>query len=273
MPICDKVSNMHEIARITFVVLAGVGCGYGANFVIGADPEPMGMSQAMEVPQPTDVPQAMEAGGATPNHDPYHGSLMETAAAPLPGEVAVATPNHDPQHGSLTAIVTAPLPAETAGWSPEILRAEPEVAASPAPPTNLAFVAADTVLYAKANARLRAAPSTAAGIVAKLADSAPLHAIARSTDGAWWQVALADQSGPDQPGRTGYVHRDAVTKYQVVKLTPPVTTAPVAAAYPQPVSVRRNQGLLGAVDEAMNWLTDAAGRPQGATTKSLRAER
>jgi hypothetical protein len=267
MPICDKVRNMHEIARITFVVLAGVGCGYGANFVIGADPQPMDMSQAMEVPQPTYV------AVATPNHDPYHGSLMETAAAPLPVEVAVATPNHDLQHGSLMATVTAPGPAETAGWSPEILRAEPEVAASPAPPANLAFVAADTVLYAKANARLRAAPSTAAGIVAKLADSAPLHAIARSTDGAWWQVSLADQSGPDQPGRTGYVHRDAVTKYQVVKLTPPVTTAPVAAAYPQPVSVRRSHGLLGAVDEAMNWLTDAAGRPQGATKKSLRAER
>ncbi len=121
----------------------------------------------------------------------------------------VATPNHDPHHVSLMP-TAAPVPAESAAWTPVILRAEPEVAAPPAP----TFVTADNMLYARANARLRAAPSTAAGVLAKLAANAPLRAIARSTDGAWWQVSLAGK-------RTAYVHRDAVTKYRVATMKPP----------------------------------------------------
>jgi hypothetical protein len=148
-----------------------------------------------------------------------------------------------------------------------LLRAEPE----PAAPTAAAFVTADTKLYAKASARLRAAPSTAADVLTTLAADAPLHAIARSSDGAWWQVSLA--AAPGQPERTGYVHRNAVTKSRVLQAkTTPVTLAPVAAAYPQPASApaRSNNELLSFADEAMNWVTDVAGR--GSAPKIVRTE-
>jgi len=182
------------------------------------------------------------------------GANLVAAAEPMPTEVAVvATPNHDPHHVSPMWTVAAPVSAETAAANPVILRAEPVVAAPSAP----AFVAADNVLYARANARLRAAPSTAARIVAKLAANAPLRAIARSTDGAWWQVSLA--APPGQQVRTGYVHRDAVTADQVVKTKRLVATAPVAAASPPPVPARRSQGPLDVVNDAMNWLANAAG--------------
>jgi Bacterial SH3 domain len=187
-----------------------------------------------------------------------HGADLVAVADPMATEVGeVATPNHDPHHVRLIQAGAAPVPAETGAWNPVTLRAEPEVAGP-------SFVAADTMLYARANARLRAAPSTAAAVVAKLAANAPLRAIARSTDGAWWQVSLADR-------RTGYVHQDAVTKYRMAKAKPMAATAPVAAASPQPAPAQRSQGLLGLVDEAMNWLADVAGR--GSTPKIIRAER
>src|SRR5690242_308127 len=74
---------------------------------------------------------------------------------------AVATPNHDPHRGS-----AVPAPDALADWNPEMLRAEPEAAtasaAATAEPaaasTDVLFVATDTTLYARANARLRAAP-------------------------------------------------------------------------------------------------------------------
>jgi hypothetical protein len=235
MLICDKV-EMTNMYRIARFAFVLLA----AVFAHGAD-----LAAAAD-PMPTDVAEV-----ATPNHDPHHVSLVET----------VATPNHDMNR----------VPAESVAWNPVILRAEPEVAAPSAP----AFVAADNMLYAKANARLRAGPSTAAGVVAKLAANAPLHAIARSTDGAWWQVSLA--APLDQRGRTAYVHRDAVTKYRVVKTKPPTATAPaaapVAAASPQPVPARRSQSLLGLVDETMNWLADVAGRSDGSGPKIIRTER
>jgi hypothetical protein len=182
------------------------------------------------------------------------------AAEPIPTEVIrIATPNHDPDH------MSSMRRAEAAAANPAILRAEPVVAAPSAP----AFVAADNVIYARANARLRAAPSTAADVMAKLAANAPLQATARSKDGAWWQVSLAE-------GRTGYVHRDAVTKFtkfQVANSNPPAATAPVAAASAPPVSWRRSQDPLVLVKQAMNWLADVAGRSHGSAPKIVRAER
>ena len=194
-----------------------------------------------------------------------HAANFVAAAERMPTEVGeVATPNHDPHHLSLVA---APVPAEIAAWNPVLLRAEPE----PAIPSDPAFVAADNMLYAKANARLRAGPSTSAGVVAKLAANVPLRAVARSTDGAWWQVSLA--ATPDQPGRTGYVRRDVVTKYRVAKTTPSEATVPIAAASRQPVPARRSQGPLGFVNEAMNWLADVAARSDGPPPKIIRTER
>jgi len=169
------------------------------------------------------------ADAGTPNHDPHHATLVRTATA---------QPDPTPATAPTQIAAVAPLPT-----------AEVKSAAKTAVPT---FVAANTALYAKSNARLRAAPSINADVSAKLLANAPLRALARSTDGAWWQVALAD-------GRTGYVHRDAVTAYAAAKKLP-VTTLPVAAAQPKPAPVQpRGQAPLGFVSEAMNWIANAAG--------------
>jgi hypothetical protein len=255
------MTNMHGIAHFAFV-FAAVAFAHGADVMAAADPVPTVVGKVATPnhdPHQVSLMPAEAAEVATPNHDPHHVSLMPTEV----GEVA--TPNHDPHHVSLVATLGAPMPG--AGWEPVILRAEPEIAAPPAP----AFVAADTMLYARANARLRAAPSTAAGVLAKLAADAPLRAIARSTDGAWWRVSLADT--PHQQGRTGYVHRDAVAKQRAAKTKPPTApeAAPVAAASPLPAPAPRSQSLLGFVDEAMNWLADVAAH--GSPPKVIRAER
>jgi hypothetical protein len=145
--------------------------------------------------------------------------------------------------------------------NPETLRAEPEAAAPSAP----ACVDVDTLLYARDTARLRAAPSTAADVLTKLAAHAPLRAVARSTDRVWWRVSLAD-------GRIGYVHRSAVTQYRMVRTKPADGPAPVVAlAPPQPGSARDSQDLLGYVDETVNWLADTASR--GSAPTAIRTER
>jgi uncharacterized protein YgiM (DUF1202 family) len=204
---------------------------------------------------------------ATPNHDPHRARPVqqptEEAVATLkqapeavgpmqqPTAETVATPNHDPHHRR---------PVASAALNPATVRAEPEPAAPSAP----AFVTADTVLYAKDSARLRAAPGTSADILTKLAADAPLRATARSTDRAWWRVSLAD-------GRTGYVHRTAVTRHRVVKTKLPEPVPVVAAAPAQPVPARNSQGLLSYVDDTMSWLADAAGR--GSPPTAIRTER
>jgi hypothetical protein len=164
----------------------------------------------------------------------------------------VATPNHDAHR-------LHPMPSFA--LNPGALRAEPEAAAPPAP----TFVGTDTTLYARDSARLRAVPSTAGDVLTKLAADTPLRAVARSTDRAWWRVSLAD-------GRIGYVHRTAVTQYRMVKTEPLAEPAPVAVvSSPQPVSAGRRQGLLGYVDETMNWLADTASR--GSAPTVARTER
>jgi hypothetical protein len=246
------MTTLYGIARFAFVLLAGAVFAHGAALVAVAHP----MTEAGE--------------GATPNHDPQHVRLMTTSAAFTPGATlvaaadpmsmrarGVATPNHDAHQVCL--MTSAGVSDELTAWDPVMLRAEPEAAVA-------AFVAVDTMLYAKADARLRAGPSTAAGVVTKLAADAPLRAIARSSDGVWWRVSLADK-------RIGYVRRDAVTKYLLAKTTPPASTAAVAAVTPEPVAepARRSQGLLGFADEAMNWLADVAAR--GTAPKVIRSER
>jgi hypothetical protein len=211
--------------------------------------------------------------------------VLQVEAEPAPGS-EVATPNHDPHHGRLrspSAAETAEAPDQApADAKPKpsfalsmmTLRAEPEpVAAMPEPPAARpepapAFAAADKTLYARDRARLRAAPSTTADVLAELAADAPLRAVARSSDGAWWRVSL-------DGGRTGYIHRVAVTDVRAVKAKPPAAPAPVfAVAAPQPAPARRGQGLrdyLDYVDQTMTWLADQAGG--GSAPKMIRPER
>jgi hypothetical protein len=182
--------------------------------------------------------------------------VADADAAPL--QVAdAATPNHDPRHLTLTRN------AEASAASAPVAEEMKPVAASAAP----TFVAASNALYAKSNARLRAAPNTTADVVTKLSANMPLRAVARSTDGAWWQVALAD-------GRTAYAHRDAVTEYRAATKLP-ATTMPVAvaAAASQPATVRRKPGTLGLVDQAVGWLSNVANSGSAGAPKAIRTER
>jgi uncharacterized protein YgiM (DUF1202 family) len=200
---------------------------------------------------------------ATPNHDPH-----PVGPPPSPTAETVATQNHDPRDAR---------PTPSFALNPVTLQATPEPAATstapptaaPAAPSTAGFVGTDTMLYAKDNARLRAAPNTAAEVLAKLAADAPLRAVARSTDGAWWQVSLAG-------GRVGYVHRAAVTQTRVVATKPTAAPTAVAAfASPQPVPARRSLSLglrlPGSVDEAVDWFVDAANR--GSAKTVIRTER
>jgi uncharacterized protein YgiM (DUF1202 family) len=204
-----------------------------------------------------DVPTADAAPGfagavATPNHDPLNARLAQPPAAE-----AVATPNHD-SHRALPVLALNPV----------TLRAALEPAASPAPALAPTFVSADTTLYAKDSARLRAAPSTSADVLTSLTVDTALRAVARSSDGAWWQVSLAG-------GRSGYIHRTAVTQVRTAKTTtsaPTPASAPVTAAVaPQPAPPPRRQGLMGYVDETMDWLADTARR--GSAPAAIHTER
>jgi hypothetical protein len=70
----------------------------------------------------------------------------------------------------------------------------------------------------------------------------------------------------------GYVHKVAVTKNRVVASKPSAASLPVvAAAAPQPEPASRNQGMLGRVEETMDWLADKAGG--GPAPKAIRPER
>ncbi len=193
------------------------------------------------------------ADAATPNHDPHHETLVRAAEqVPAPAtEAAMLTPTLKPIEG----LAADPDSGTTTAIKPVAVVAVP------------IFVSAGNALHAKANARLRAAPSTGADVVAKLAANTPLRAMARSTDGAWWQVKLAD-------GRTGYLHREAVTEYRLATKLP-VTTQPVRVATTQPVAMapRAATGNLGFVDAAMTWLTNAAGGPGTSAPKAVRTER
>jgi uncharacterized caspase-like protein len=196
------------------------------DLVADANPAPV---QAVPMQAaPTQIAPMQVADAATPNHDPHHQILMRTATAAAPAPVAAEA----------TAMIATAAPT---------------------------FVAAKSALYAKPNARLRAAPSITAEIVTKLTTNAPLRVMARSTDGAWLQVALAD-------GRTGYVHHDAAAEYRVA-----TKLSPVSVATNQPAPAGRSQASLGFVSEAMNWLADQAGTSgdgaAGAAPKIVRTER
>jgi hypothetical protein len=242
--------NVHRIMLLAFGLLAAIAFVHGANLafaphVLQVEAEPAPGSEV-----------------ATPNHDPHHGGLMSPSTAETAEAPDQVPPHAKPKPSFALSMMTLRAEPEPAAATPEPAIARPEP--KPAP----AFAAADTTLYARDRARLRAAPSTTADVLAELVADAPLRAVARSSDGAWWRVSLAD-------GRIGYVHRVAVTDIQAVKAKPPAAPAPAfAVATPQPVSARHSQGLRGYldyVDQTMTWLADQAGG--GSAPKMIRPER
>jgi hypothetical protein len=202
-------------------------------------------------PVPVYLGPGQQAAVAAPNHDPNRVALPQPAAvepeivaAALPP--AIIAPTVPPGVAPASAAVSPPTLESIAQW------AGPEPGTPPAP----TFVTTDTKLYARDKARLRAAPSMAADVVATLDAEAPLRASARSTDGVWWRVPLGD-------GRLVYVHKTAVTRNLAAKAKPkPVgASTPVAAVAPaQPAPSRRNEGFLGYVDQTVDWFVDTAAR-------------
>ena len=227
------------LGAVTYVAYAYLAPSYtSAPDTVSAAAAP---AQAVATPVAATVqPTATTVPAATAQPAPTTPPVATTA--PL------AAPNRGPSHvGPIPPITNAPA-------TPAAPPAEPQPAASSAP----AFASIDATLYARRNARLRAAPSTTADVLKKLAADAPLHAVARSADGAWWQVSLAG-------GRTGYVNRAAVSKERIAKAKPPAAASTTVAAGPQPA--QRSQGMLVYVDQAVSWINDAASHGSAADAK------
>ncbi|HVZ00984.1 MAG TPA: caspase family protein [Dongiaceae bacterium] len=112
--------------------------------------------------------------------------------------------------------------------TPRLLESVPPPAqvAAVAPPPLPAFDAVDRQIFARDQARLRAAPDMKAEVIGRAAANAALRATGRSQDGAWWRIAMAD-------GRTGYVAASVVTEQPVAA---PAAAAPSAPASPAPVA-------------------------------------
>jgi hypothetical protein len=298
--------NMHPITLLAFILFGAVALAqvsYIASGPHGVTPTPH-VARLEAQPEPGQAPRdEMQVALATPNHDPHRvaaqpQTAVKTAAVSQPDPLslatkpqpavdavaslivatepdesaAVATPNHDPEHRQATpsfaldpvTLQADPEPATlAAAASPTLDAGAPE---SPAPAAaSVTFVDADTALYAKENARLRAAPSTSAEVLTKLAADAPLRAVARSSDGKWWKVSL-------DGGHTGYVHRNVVSKTRIAAVqTASAPRSIVAVSDTPPERARRSDGLLGYVDQTMNWFVDTAGR--GKTPTTLRPER
>jgi hypothetical protein len=189
-------------------------------------------------------------------------------AEPEPAATQTAAPK---SAATAEAKSAAPKPAATA----EAKSAAPKPAATaeaksaapqPAAPIVANFVVTrKTLLYARDNARLRAGPSTSSEVLAKLIANSPLSAVARSSDGAWWQVELGG-------GRIGYIHRAAVTNERIETAELPTMAMPAAVTPPaQPAPASRRPGLLGYVDETVDWFNDTAAT--GTAPKTIRPER
>jgi hypothetical protein len=266
MPIPEKGRDpyMHPSLVLAFVLLAALALAPVSYVALAPDVDPVQVYVGPSHGGPSD--------GTTPNNDPRQAALAQSAtAAPAEPGMTVEAARH-----------LDPMPSTTAKTSvaldPVALRAEPEpadliaqkiAAMDAAKPSAPDFVAADTTLYARDSARLRAAPSTSAEVVTTLAVDAPLRAAARSTDGAWWRVSLAG-------GREGYIHQTAVSQTRVVQPAPqPAPTSSMTAASrpasAQPEWKRRSQELFGFVDKSMSWLADQAGG--GPAPKVVRSER
>ena len=129
------------------------------------------------------------------------------------------------------------------------------------------FVAMTRSLFAKSGSRLRAEPSTDASVVAKLPANAEIRAVARSKDGAWYEVAT-------KQGGTAFIHADAVTDYRAAKPKQPAAPAQTVAYAPQQPAATGTKTAtgIGIVDQALNWLQTNAGKGRPAPN-TVRASR
>jgi tetratricopeptide (TPR) repeat protein len=98
----------------------------------------------------------------------------------------------------------------------------PPASAAPAPA--LTFEAKSATLYATNGGQVRAAPEPKAALVTKLKTNTEVKATGLSSDGKWWRVEVAGQSG--------YMHRSVLSEQPVAVTQKKKPTAPAAAAEP-----------------------------------------
>jgi len=132
------------------------------------------------------------------------------------------------------AIAPAAQPAEPAPAQPATVPppAEPAPAAStsvappasPAPAPALTFEAKSATLYATNGGQVRAEPDPKAALVTKLKTNTEVKATGLSSDGKWWRVEVAGQSG--------YMHRSVLSEQPVTITQKKKPTAPAAVAEP-----------------------------------------
>jgi tetratricopeptide (TPR) repeat protein len=117
------------------------------------------------------------------------------------------------------AAAPAAAPAEQPGEPAAVAPASVE---PPAPAPTLSFVAKDATVYAKSGGQMRAAPDAKAALVTKLKTNTEVHATGLSSDGKWWRVEAAGQSG--------YMHQSVVSDKPVTVTQKKKPTEQVAAA-------------------------------------------
>lgn len=86
--------------------------------------------------------------------------------------------------------------------------AEPPASPTAAPAQAPTFEAKDQTVYAKNGGQVRSEPDSKAALVTKLKTNTEIHATGLSSDGKWWRVEVAGQSG--------YMHRTVVSAQPVV---------------------------------------------------------
>ena len=143
----------------------------------------------------------------------------------------------------------------------ELAQTETEAENDGAADTKPVFLAMTRSLFAKSGSRLRAEPSTASSVVAKLPANAEIHAVARSKDGTWYEVAT-------KQGQTAFIHADAVTDFRAAKPPKQSWASVQTVSYsPQPVvtgPVGKAKTGIGVIDQALNWLQTNSGKGHSA---------
>ncbi len=135
--------------------------------------------------------------------------------------------------------------------------AQPSVAVAPAPSPApaLTFVAQNATLYATNGGQVRAQPDPKAALVTKLKTNTEVKATGLSTDGKWWRVEVAGQSG--------YMHRTVVSE-KPVDVAQKKKSEPAAAPEPsgpdeeicKPTSTASGNGRVAACERLVARAAD-----------------
>lgn len=127
---------------------------------------------------------------------------------------------------------------------------------APKPAPALTFVAQNATLYATNGGQVRAQPDPKAPLVTKLKTNTEVKATGLSTDGKWWRVEVAGQSG--------YMHRSVLSEQPVALTQKKKQAEPPAVAEPtgpdeeicKPTSAASGNGRVAACERLVAKATD-----------------